>query len=126
MATTVLTRATAGKAVTLGSAQTGNGQTTDILDRGKSLAAAIIEFVTTVGATPTVTIAVEGSMDGTNFFAIPYQTTAAPGTIAVATFAITTATTTRVYLPAGYAWRYLRVTRSANTNVTITTNVYVY
>lgn len=126
MATQVLTRGDLGRPLTLGSAQTGNGTTTDIIDRGKSVGPALLEFVTTVGATPTITIQLEGSNDGTNFFPIPYQTTAAPGTIAVATFAITSATTTRVFIPAGYAFRFLRVTRSANTNVTITTKAYLY
>jgi hypothetical protein len=66
-------------------------------------------------------------VDGANFFAIPYADPAAPGTVVVATFGpVTSATTTRRYVLAGYPWRYLRVTMSANTNVTNTINAYFF
>jgi hypothetical protein len=127
MGTQVLARASLGRVLTLGNVQTGNGTTTDILDRGKSLAAACVEFVTTVGATPTITVALEVSNDGVNWYAAPYSLPATPTTVTVANpSAITSATTTRFWLTKDFPWRYFRVTRSANTNVTITTNVYVY
>jgi hypothetical protein len=46
--------------------------------------------------------------------------------VSVATFVITTATTVYKILRTGHPWRFLRLTYSANTNVTNTTDVWVY
>jgi hypothetical protein len=128
MATVAVINGTAN----LCTAQTGTGATTNIADRGGVAASgglattgpAILRIVTTVGATPTCTYLIEGSADGTNWFAAPYATVAAPETVAVATFAITSATTTNMHLRPNHAWRYLRVTLSANTNVTSTIDIF--
>ena len=116
--------------VTLSSAQTGNGQSTNVADRGTNepnpTGTALLTIVTTVGATPTVTVAIEGSVDGSDWFSVAYATTAAPETVAVTTFAITTATTTRMILRPNHPWRYLRLTYSANTNVTSTATLAVF
>ena len=116
--------------VTLSDAQTGNGQSTNVADRGTpyppGLGPALLTIVTTVGATPTVTVAIEGSADGSDWFSVAYSTTAAPETVAVATFAITSATTTRMILRPNHPWRYLRLTYSANTNVTSTATLAVF
>lgn len=107
-------------------AQTGNGVSTNVADRGAiGGGPAVLRIITTIGATPTCTYLVEGSADGTNFFAVPYATAAAPETPVVSTFAITTATTTLMHIRANHAWRYLRVTMSANTNVTSTIDLFV-
>ena len=105
---------------------TGNVPSTNIIDRGGRTGVVLLQIVTTVGATPTCTYLLEGSTDGTNFFAIPYADPATPGTVSVATFAITSATTTRKYLQAATPWRYLRVTMSANTNVTNTIDAWFF
>ena len=112
--------------INLAAAQTGNGASTNVIDRGGRTGPVLLQIVTTVGATPTCTYALEGSVDGTSFFAIPYVDPATPTTVAVATFAITSATTTRKYLQANYPWRYLRVTMSANTNVTSTIDAWFF
>ena len=116
--------------VTLSDAQTGNGQSTNVADRGTpyppGLGPALLTIVTTVGATPTVTVAIEGSADGSDWFSVAYSTTAAPETVAVATFAITSAATTRMILRPNHPWRYLRLTYSANTNVTSTATLAVF
>lgn len=116
--------------VTLSDAQTGNGQSTNVADRGTpyppGLGPALLTIVTTVGGTPTVTVAIEGSADGSDWFSVAYSTTAAPETVAVATFAITSATTTRMILRPNHPWRYLRLTYSANTNVTSTATLAVF
>ena len=116
--------------VTLSSAQTGNGQSTNVADRGTNepnpTGTALLTIVTTVGATPTVTVAIEGSVDNSDWFSVAYATTAAPETVAVTTFAITTATTTRMILRPNHPWRYLRLTYSANTNVTSTATLAVF
>ena len=111
----------------LSAAQTGDGASTNIVDRGAfTERPALLQITTTVGATPTCTYAIEGSADGTSWFAVAYADPATPETPAVATFAITTATTTRRILRADQPWRFLRLTYSANTNVTNTADLYVF
>ena len=112
--------------VNLSTAQTGNGTSTNVVDRGSSPGAALLKLTTTVGATPTVTIAIEGSADGTNFFNVAYAVTATPETPAVAAVVITTATTNYYILRPNHPWRYLRLTYSANTNVTTTADVWIF
>lgn len=110
----------------LSTAQTGNGASTNVADRGGSTAAALLTITTTVGATPTCTYAIEGSVDGSAWFAVAYADSATPETVSVATFAITTATTVRKILRPNHPWRYLRVSYSANTNVTNTADLTVF
>lgn len=110
----------------LATAQTGNGQTTNIVDRGRLSGPALLRITTTVGATPTCTYAIEGSADGSDWFSVAYADSATPETVSVATFAITTTTTVRKILRPDHPWRYLRVTYSANTNVTSTVDVWTF
>jgi len=113
-------------AINLATAQTGNGASTDILDRGARSAPIGLQITSTIGATPTVTVALEGSMDGTTWFAVPYTDPATPDVSSIATFPITTATVTRKYVRGGFPYRFFRCFMSANTNVTLTIDVYVY
>lgn len=108
----------------LSTAQTGTGASTNVLDRGNTFGPGILKIVSTIGATPTVTVAIEGSVDGTNFFNIAYSTTAAPETPVVANLTITTATTAHYILRPNHPWRFLRLTLSANTNVTLTADAW--
>jgi len=111
--------------VNLCTEQTGNGVSTNVADReGINGPTMLIKIVTTVGATPTVTILIEGSLDGTNFFPAAYADSATPATVVATTFVITTATTVYKLLQPNQPWRYLRVTFSANTNVTTTIDVW--
>ncbi|WP_460067380.1 hypothetical protein [Streptomyces sp. YKOK-I1] len=113
--------------VRLSSAQAGDGVSTNVLDRGAAVERpALLAITTAVGATPTCTYAIEGSADGTNWFAVSYAAPATPDTGAVATFAITTAGTTLKILRPDQPWRFLRLTYSANTNVTNTADVTVF
>jgi hypothetical protein len=96
------------------------------VDRGRGDGSALLKITTTVGATPTCTYAIEGSPDGTNWFNVAYSDSATPETVSVATFAITTATTVYKILRPNHPWRYLRVTMSANTNVTNTIDAWVF
>lgn len=121
-----------GSVANLSSGQTGNGVSTNVAQRRGDLAAmkaALLRIVTTVGATPTCTYLVEGSPDGQSWFPLPSQditAAGAPGTLSSATFAITSATTTWRLLPIDWPWAYIRVTYSANTNVTNTTDVFIF
>lgn len=113
---------------TIANAQTGNGATTDFVDFATnplvSLGYSVVQITTTVGATPTCTYAIEGSIDGSTWYALSYADIATPGTAAVTTFTATTATTTRKVIQPNVPARFLRVTFSANTNVTNTVQVY--
>lgn len=109
-------------AAALSTAQTGTGASTNVLDRGVSSGPATVTLVTTVGATPTVTVQLEGSDDNGTFAPLSSADSATPTVFSSATFAITSATTTvRIIDPAATAARYIRATYSANTNVTLTT-----
>jgi hypothetical protein len=106
----------------LQTAQTGNGDSTNtILDVDWSRPAAI-RITSTVGATPTVTVAILGSIDGVNFYNIPYALVATPSTFVIANITITAAVTTFYLLQTGQAWNYVKLNMSANTNVTLTSD----
>jgi len=111
----------------LSTAQVGNGASTNIVDRaGGAQCTALVKITTTIGATPTCTYALEGSADGTNWFPVAYADSASPETMSVATFVITTATTVYKIMRVNHPWRFLRITYSANTNVTNTADVWVF
>jgi hypothetical protein len=57
---------------------------------------------------------------------VAYADSATPETMSVATFAITTATTVFKIMRVNMPWRFLRITYSANTNVTNTADVWVF
>lgn len=107
----------------LSAAQTGNGQSTNTLDRGRDRGACLLKVTTAVGATPTVDIAIEGSADGVSWLNVAYALATTPETPAVANVVIAVATTNYYVLRPGQPWRYLRLTYSANVNVTITADV---
>jgi hypothetical protein len=109
----------------LGTAQTGNADTTDTLDRGSHRGPAAVVLVSTVGATPTVTVQILGSVDGVNFFKIAYALVATPETVAVADITVTAAVTTTYLLRPDHAWRFLKLNYAANTNVTLTATAYL-
>lgn len=117
---------THSQCVGLAAAQSGNGVSTNTVDRGKSQGSALLKITTTVGATPTCTYVIEGSADGVDWFPVAYCDQATPETVSVATFVITTATTVRKILRPNQPWRFLRVTTSANTNVTNNIDVWIF
>lgn len=106
----------------LQTAQTGNADSTNtILDLDFSRPAAI-RILSAIGATPTVTVNIQGSVDGTNWFNIPYALVGTPSTFVVAAITITTAVTTFYLLQTSQAWSYVKLVMSANTNVTLTSD----
>lgn len=115
-----------GDSGNLSTAQTGSGVSTNVIDRGTATGPALVKITTTVGATPTCTYAIEGSAGGVDWFPVAYADSATPTTVSVATFAITTATTVFKIVQPNVPVRYLRITYSANTNVTNTADVYVF
>lgn len=107
--------------VQLQAAQGGNADSTNIMDRGVLFGAGLLQIASVAGATPTVTVAILGSIDGVSYWNIAYALVATPETVAVGTFAITTTVTTNYILRPNHPWRFLKVNMSANTNVTLTT-----
>lgn len=113
--------------VALSVAQTGTGPSTNVVDRlPGGLEPAIVEIVSTVGATPTVTVDVQGSADGTRWWNLAYALGTPIQALAVTALTITTATTNRLFLPVDAPWRYLRCNYSANTNVTLTVTAWIF
>jgi multisubunit Na+/H+ antiporter MnhC subunit len=110
----------------LSTAQVTSAASDNIVDRGGSVGPVLLRLTTTVGATPTCTYAIEGSPDGVNFFPVQYADSASPQTLVITTFVITSAVTVFKLIPALIPVRFLRVTYSANTNVTNTLDAFVY
>jgi hypothetical protein len=112
--------------IVIGTAQTGNVNTAAAANNARDMTdPAAIVIVSTVGATPTVTANIQGSIDGVNFYNIPYALVATPGTFVLTAITITTAVTVAYLLQPGQAWQVVRVAYTANTNVTLTTTAYL-
>jgi hypothetical protein len=110
----------------LSDAQTGDGLSTNVADRGAAIErAALLTITTAVGAEPACTYAVEGSADGTRWFPVLYADPATPETGSVATFFAVDGTVHKILLP-GQPWRFLRLVYSANNNVTNTADLTVF
>lgn len=112
-------------AIILGTAQTGNVDTTNTLDRGTYQGGSALVITSAVGATPSVTANIQGSVDGSTWFNVPYSLVATPRTFVLTAITITSAVTTTYLLQELVFWRYLKVVYSANTNVTLTTTAYI-
>ena len=113
-------------AVNLQTAQTGNADSTNTADRGTMRGSCLLKITNTAGGTPTVTVNILGSVDGTNFFNVGYALAATPETVAVAALTITSATTGYYILRPGHPWRYLKLNMSANTNETLTSDLWCH
>jgi hypothetical protein len=105
-------------------ATTSAATTSAVLDRGSYRGPAALVVTTTVGATPTETLDIQGSVDNVNFYNIAYALVATPNTVAVAQITITSAVSTTYLLLTDQAWRYLRLVTATITNVTTTATYY--
>jgi len=113
-------------AFVLGTGQVTNADTTntyDAGDQGPRTTPHLVRVVTTIGATPTCTYTINGSVDNTVWTALNYADIASLGTVTNAAFIITTATTAVKVIPPGQRYRYVKVTYSLNTNVTNTADL---
>lgn len=113
-----------GGSVALQTTQTGNADSTNTADRGLNQRGGSLVVTSTVGATPTVTLNIQGSADGTVWFNVPYALVATPRTFVVTAVTISTATTSTYILQELVPWRYLKTVMSANTNVTLTSTLW--
>jgi hypothetical protein len=116
-----------GGGLRLSDAQTGNGDSTNIVFRGQGQTGGVVVITSAVGATPTVTVNIQGSVDGVNWANVPYYsgTWVVAPTYIVTSFAITTAVTTMYHIRGTDDFRYLKLAYSANTNVTLTADAYL-
>lgn len=113
-------------AIALSTAQTGSADSTNTADRGLGTqTGGAVVITSTVGATPTVTVNIQGSVNGVAWFNIPYSLVATPRTFVLTAITITTAVTTSYLLQELVFWRYVKLVYSANTNVTLTATAYV-
>lgn len=130
---TAVPSATSFRVLTSAVPTTGAGSTTlahyskttyhsDVLDRGAACGGGALVLTSLIStATNTVTCNIEGSVDGTNFFNIPYSLVATPRTFVVAALgAITTSVSTTYLLQELVFWRYLRLKCASSTNVRLT------
>lgn len=110
----------------LQNAQTGNADSTNVMKRGSIInnRPAVLRIVSTIGATPTVTVNILGSYDGTTFFNVMYSPLAAAPTQFVNTALTITTAVTQLFILPDTDWVYLKLNMSANTNVTLTTDVF--
>jgi hypothetical protein len=116
--------AIAAHLVNLCSAQAGTGDTTNTADRGCSSKANSTKLRVTAiaGATPTCTYSIQVSSDGVNFSAATYADVSTPSTDVATTFVLTGGVAEKIVKNAT-GWRYIKVTMSANTNITNTIDV---
>jgi hypothetical protein len=84
-----------------------------------------VVITSTIGATPSATVNIEGSVDGVNWFNIPYALVATPSTYTVSALTITTAVTTTYLLQANQPWQFVRLNVTANVNVTLSAKAYL-
>lgn len=95
-----------------------------VFDFGKeSTRNALVRIVSTVGATPTATLSIQGSVDGTTWTNLNYSDYLAPGTTSSAALTVTTAGTLIKLVPEDQHFRFLSVNVTADTNVTLTVDV---
>lgn len=111
--------------VRLSEAQTGNGDSTNVALRGIRDRGGAVVIASTVGATPTVTVNIQGSINGVQWFNVPYALVATPRTFVLTAITITTAVTTSYLLQELIPFRYLKLVLSANTNVTLTADAFL-
>jgi|SRR5579862_285746 len=104
----------------LQNAQGGNADSTNIADRGPLVGGGVVQITSVVGATPTVTVNLQGSIDSVNWWNVPYALIATPRTFVVSAITITSAVVTPYLLQELVFWRYFKLVMSANTNVTLT------
>jgi hypothetical protein len=107
----------------LATAQAGNGDSTNIIRRQGILQDRKPILRITTNAWHTITINIQGSYDGTNWFNVAYSPmNAAPAQFTFAAIVITTATTNLYYLPIPTGFN-LKTVASLNTGMTPTTDL---
>lgn len=93
----------------------------DVIDRRSASGGGAIVITSLIGTTPnTCLVDIQGSVDGVNWFNIPYALVATPRTFVVTQLTITTSTAVTYLLQELVFWRYLRLKMSSSTNIKLT------
>jgi hypothetical protein len=108
--------------ISLGTSLTGNTASNVVtLPQDYIKNALLVRMTSTVGATPTASVAIQGSKDNVNWFPVDYSDSATPSVYTQAPLTITTAATIQKMIRPHQSFKFIRFNMTANTNVTITT-----
>ena len=77
---------------------------------------AAVVITNTAGGTPAITVNIQGSVDGVNFFNIPYALVGSPSTFTQAAISLTTTATNAYLLQPNQPWRFLKLVFSTTTS----------
>jgi len=92
----------------------------DVLDCGGACMGGAVVITSTIStATNSVKANIQGSVDGTNWFNIPYALVATPRTFVLTELTITTSTAVTYLLQELIFWRFLRVACNTSTNISL-------
>lgn len=105
--------------------QTGNGPSQNIIDRGGNRMTALLSLKAVVGASPTVTVHVLGSMDAVEYYMLPYAEVADPTNLSIDPIVVNAAGTIHHVLWEDCPWRYMKLNLVGNNNVTLSATVSV-
>jgi hypothetical protein len=98
----------------------------DVIYRGDAVKGGAVVITSTVGEAPkTVTVNIQGSMDGTTWWNVPYALVATPRTFVITALTITTAVTTTYILQELVPYRFLRLACTSCTNVALSAMAYI-
>jgi hypothetical protein len=135
---TAIVSTTAFRVLTSAVPTTGAGSTTtghfskttfytDVIDRGAATSGGAVVITSVIStATNSVLVDIQGSVDGTNWFNIPYSLVATPRTFVLTQLTITTSTAVTYLLQELVFWRYLRLKHSTSSNIsTVVTATYI-
>lgn len=111
-------------ATVLYTAKTSTGDSAIAAKGPYSVGGAVV--VTNVGTgSPTFTYTIQGSVDGTNYFNIPYALVATPSTYVVTAITTTSSNTITYLLQANQPWNFLKLNISALTTETVDATAYL-
>ena len=108
----------------LATAQAGTGDSTNTIQRSGEVNLRQMVLRVTTNAGTTITFTIQGSVDGTTFYNVPYSIgSAIAGDWTTAAITTTTAKTELYFLMPGQPWLFLKTNASANTGMTPTTDL---
>lgn len=116
--------AVAASSAVLTTAQVGTGDSTNVAFRGARYDGGAIVVANVGTGSPTFTYTIQGSMDGTNFYNIPYALVATPRTFVVTAITTTTTNTITYLLQETVPYQYVKLNISALTTETVTATYY--
>ena len=103
----------------------GPYNSTNTAYRGSFYGGGSIVIANTGGAGPAVTLNIQGSMDNSTFYNVPYALVATPRTFVVSAISITTTATTAYLLQELVPYQYLKCVWSNVTNETVTATAWI-